>query len=432
VVSDLLATLESWEGIDPSRRDHRAVRLALLTSGDLGRLVDLGSTGGDRADRLLRLYLSSFDSPSDDVRQAAAYALGRAAVGAGGRVFLPAILTSLEENREKRQYLLLSALRELIHVRLLHLHEGGAAADVSDSVPLMLPHLCRHCADREEGVRTMVAECLGLLTCLSPSIILPRLGLLVDEHGGKKYAEGTDEVDALVCCTVAASVKFAIAGHAKPADLSPFMPSFLVLLNEEALSAKNAALLMIYAAVHHTPQLVAGLMAEHILPSLHELATLNLKRTVDMGPFKHHVDDALPLRKAALGIFATCLEKCPGCLDMSAFVPILAKALEDVEDVQLQAHQIVVSMCYRHPGPIVGAVETFVEPLEKTVNKKKGQKTGTELERVNEWIKSGLRVMVALGRVDGVMECRKFADFLDRTRKNSKFHPMLKMIDEER
>jgi len=435
LIADLLGTLESWDDAS-SPEEAQRIRLALLASGDLGKLVDLSVSEGV-AQRLQVVYLSLFESNSDDVKHAAAYALGRSAAGSRA-IFLPAILDGLEQNREKKQYLLLSALRELIHV---HLHEGKG--DISDSAPLILPHLFKHCGDREEGVRTMVAECLGSLTCLQPAEILPQLRDLVAQHSGKKSPQDDGEAadsnedpetkkDALICWTIAIAVKFAIAGHADPMQLSPFMPAFLVLLKENDLSVKNTALLMVYSAVHHSPQLVAGLMQEHILPSLHELAQLNLKRVVDLGPFKHHVDDALPLRKAALSIFSTCLEKCPGCLDIPAFMPILAKALADVEDIQLQAHQIVISMCFRHPNPIVNAVEKFVEPLEKTINKKKGQKTGTELERVNEWIKSGLRVMISLSQVDGVMDCRKFADFLDRTRKNMKFHPMLKLIDEER
>jgi cullin-associated NEDD8-dissociated protein 1 len=55
---------------------------------------------------------------------------------------------------------------------------------------------------------------------------------------------------------------------------------------------------------------------------------------------------------------------------------VLAKSMGDVEDVQLQTHQIVLSMCSRHPIPLVAAADSFVEPLEKTVNKKKGSKTG--------------------------------------------------------
>lgn len=210
------------------------------------------------------------------------------------------------------------------------------------------------------------------------------------------------------------------------------MPAFLGLLKEDDIAVKNIALLMVYSAVRNTPQLVVGLMKEQILPQIYELAQLNMERKIDLGPFKHTVDDALPIRKAALSVFATCLEKCPSSLDIPAFMPVVAKALADVEDVQLQTHQIVITMCSRHPIPLVAAADSFVAPLEKTVNKKKGQKTGTELERVYEWIKSGLRVMIAISKLDGAMTNRKFAEFVDRINNSSKHHPFIMAVEDER
>jgi len=85
-------------------------------------------------------------------------------------------------------------------------------------------------------------------------------------------------------------------------------------------------------------------------------------------------------------------------------MPILAKALEDVEDVQLQAHQILISTCSRYPDETVAVVETFVAPLEKTMNKKTGNKKGAELERATEWVKSAVRVMIVLSRVTDAMK----------------------------
>lgn len=210
------------------------------------------------------------------------------------------------------------------------------------------------------------------------------------------------------------------------------MPTFLGLLKEDDIAVKNVALLMVYSAVHNTPQLVVPHMKELILPQMVELAQLNMQRKIDLGPFKHTVDDALPLRKSALTVFATCLEKCPASLDIPAFMPVIVKALADVEDVQLQTHQIVLTMCSRCPIPIVAAADSFVEPLEKTVNKKKGQKTGTELERVYEWIKSGLRVMLAISRVDGAMTNSRFAEFFNKINNSSAHQFWLNAVDDER
>lgn len=121
-----------------------------------------------------------------------------------------------------------------------------------------------------------------------------------------------------------------------------------------------------------------------------------------------------------------------GSLNIGTFMPVLAATLKDVEDIQLQAHQIVMTMCVRQPTYMVAAVENFVEPLEKTMNRKVGTKTGTELERLIDWKKSALRTMVALSKVEGTMNSRKFAEFVERIKGNSKFRSALDAIEEER
>ena len=85
-------------------------------------------------------------------------------------------------------------------------------------------------------------------------------------------------------------------------------------------------------------------------------------------------------------------------------MPILAEALGDKEDIQLQAHQIVITTCSRYPDDTAAAVESFVAPLEKTMNKKMGNKKGAELERATEWVKSAVRVMIVLSRVTDAMK----------------------------
>jgi len=430
VISETLVSLEGSKTPEAFAA-LKSTQLAILVSGDLGRIVDLSSLSG-AADQLLTIYMGYFDSSSEDLKHAAAYALGRASVGAQS-VFLPVIVDALEKNNQKKQYLLLSALREFIQCSDQKL--GGEG--IVSSLPVIMPHLENHCSDAEEGVRTMVAECLGSLTCMQTGLMLEKLSKIVSAHsaivaegGSVDAADTTSQKNALVCWTVATSIKLAIAGKADQSQLVQYMPAFLKLLEQKELAVRNAALLMVYSAVHHMPQLVGGLMNELIMPSLYEVAEFKLERKVDLGPFTHKVDDALPLRKASLSIFATCLEKLPASLDFSAFMPVLAKALADVEDVQLQAHQIVIGMCLRQPTHLVAAVESFADPLEKTIHKKPGQKTGTELERLNEWIKSALRTMVALSKVEGTMNCRKFAEFYERTKANSKFRSILEALDD--
>jgi cullin-associated NEDD8-dissociated protein 1 len=208
------------------------------------------------------------------------------------------------------------------------------------------------------------------------------------------------------------------------------MTTFVKMLHHTDVSVRHASLLMIYSAVHHMPAAISSLMKDDIMSSLYELAKLKLERKVDLGPFTHTVDDALPLRKAALSIFSTCMDNVPGSVDASEFIVVLVKALGDVEDMQLHAHQILIAMCSRQPSYVVTALDSFVEPLEKTMNKKPGDKTGTELDRLNDWIKSALRVMVAMSKLDGCMNSSKFADFSERIKNNSKFTSLLAGIED--
>ena len=115
-----------------------------------------------------------------------------------------------------------------------------------------------------------------------------------------------------------------------------------------------------------------------------------------------------------MSIFATCLEKIPGSMDVAAFMPVLANALMDLEDIQLQAHHIVITTAQKYPNIMVAAMDHFVPALEamfmdKTFKKKTANKTGTELERAKEWIKSGLRALLAMSKLEGAMTNRRFA-----------------------
>ena len=428
LLNEVVALLEGGE----VATEMRQLQLSLLITGDLGRMVDLGQINGV-ADRLKTIYLNYFDSSSEELKSAAAYALGNASVGSQN-TFLPTIVAKLDEDNKKQQYLLLSALRDFIQC-------GSRVADgscLASSLAVIVPPLEKYCSADEEGVRTMVAECMGCLACIEPGVIFPKLADIQRNHANINAPEGTllegdpqSELNALACWTVATSVKLAIANKVDSAQLASHMPAFVQLLKQTELGVRTAALLMVYAAAKSMPKTIAPLLQSEIMPFLYEISDLKLERKVDLGPFTHKVDDALPLRKATLSIFATCLENLPQSMDVSSFLPILVKALADAEDIQLHAHQIVISMISHHPTYIAASIDTLVEPLEKTVNKKPGQKTGTELERLNDWIKSALRVMVALQGLEGTMNSRLFAEFVGRVNGNSKFQTIIESLKDE-
>jgi len=393
-----------------SSADETRRRLALLCVGELGRECDLQSVAS-----LQSIILNSFESGEEETKTAAAYALGHIAVG-NMKAFLPAILDALETN-PKHQYLLLSALKEVI---LCHTSTPGRS--FADYCGRVCDNLFPYADAPDEGVRNMVAECLGALVTLQATHVLPKLS---------KLAEATGEAGALKKWTVATALKCTMGGNAPVAELEPSIGRYLELLRDDDLDVQRAALLMVNAAVHHQTPLVAALLPGDVLTTLFSKIEIKLERVVDLGPFKHRVDDGLPLRKAALSCVHTILENCPQQMDAAGFMRFLALGLADKDDVQMLSHQILVRLCAHAPVAVLSSIELLVEPLDKTVNKKvKDSQVGTEVERANDLIRSGLRAIVAVVAIEE-STAGAAHKFLERCQKKEKLAQMLQVIDAE-
>ena len=259
VVSNLVTSLEADVTVDTLFNTVLALRM----TGDLGCIVDLNDME-NAGEKLLLIFANSFDSHFEDIKSAAAYGLGRASVGSIN-LFLPKILTALEAADDKKKYLLLSSIRELIHC-----HRLGYGSDIASIVEQILPHLKLQCSNVEEGVRTMVAECMGSLACLKPDEILSELQELQTQNSS----------DTHICWTVATSAKVAISNGCDGNKLKPHMSTFLSLLNTEDLNVKHAALLMVYGCCHHNPDLILTFMESQIEHALLEVCTTFLTTTL--------------------------------------------------------------------------------------------------------------------------------------------------------
>lgn len=80
--------------------------LSLLCLGEIGRRKDLSVHLN-----IQNVIVSSFQSPSEEIKGAASYALGNIAVGNLGQ-YLPFILSQID-SQSKLQYLLLHSLKEV-------------------------------------------------------------------------------------------------------------------------------------------------------------------------------------------------------------------------------------------------------------------------------------------------------------------------------
>uniref|UniRef100_A0A1B6MPH3 Uncharacterized protein n=1 Tax=Graphocephala atropunctata TaxID=36148 RepID=A0A1B6MPH3_9HEMI len=365
------------EDIQNPRSDPQHI-FALLVVGEIGRHIDLSGLTS-----LKQVILASFSPPSEEVKSAASYALGSIAVG-NLQQYLPFVLQEIE-TQPKRQYLLLHSLKEIISCQS---SSASGVAQLQPFVPAIWQQLFRHCQCGEEGTRNVVAECLGKLTLIDPPTLLPRL------------QESLSSESALMRTTVLTAVKFTISDQPQAIDplLRVSMGKFLSALEDPDLNVRRVALVALNSAAHNKPSLVRDLL-DSVLPQLYQETFLRkeLIREVEMGPFKHKVDDGLDIRKAAFECMYTLLDTCLDRLDIFNFLQHLQHGLYDHYDIKMLAYLMVARLAQLVPTAVLQRLEKLVEPLRHTCTMKvKANSVKQEFEKQDELKRSAMRAVAAL------------------------------------
>ncbi|OWZ20330.1 Cullin-associated NEDD8-dissociated protein [Phytophthora megakarya] len=385
--------------------------LALYCLGEFGRKIKLAGYTDVK-----ETILKCFNNVGEEVKTAAAHSLGSICVG-NMEEYLDTIMVKLELG--ENSYLLLTSLREVIADHAAKPHHGFAMY-----VDRVLPVLQKMSAHQEEGVRNMVGECMGKLAVTDSTKIIP----IVTELCGSS--------DVWSRWTAVTSLKYAMTTTAQePAVNAIFahVDPFLGALEDEDLHVRRAALLVLNTAAHHHAHYLVPYVRDRIFPVLLKATEIKLERVVDLGPFKHKVDDGLPLRKAAYSCVDTLIQVLPQQLDISLFFDQLKRGLGDQDDIQMLSHQILIKICYVQPGSIVGALDSLVEPLEKTINKKvKEDQVGPEVERVKDLIRSALRALDAISSVRDADSHPRLNTVMENAKKNKMLGPLLETIRSER
>ncbi|XP_073147008.1 cullin-associated NEDD8-dissociated protein 1 [Henckelia pumila] len=373
--------------------------LALLCLGEIGRRKDLSSQ-----DHIENIVIDSFQSPFEEIKSAASYALGNIAVGNLSK-YLPFILDKID-NQQKKQYLLLHSLKEVI------VRQSVDKAEFDDSsVEKIINLLFNHCESDEEGVRNVVAECLGKIALIEPGKLVPEL------------KERTSYPAAFTRATAVIAVKYSIVERQEKIDeiLYPEISSFLMLIKDTDRHVRRAAVLALSTAAHNKPNLIKGLLPE-LLPLLYDQTVIKqeLIRTVDLGPFKHTVDDGLELRKAAFECVDTLLDSCLNQMNPSSFiVPYLSSGLDDHYDVKMPCHLILSKLAEKCPSAVLAVLDSLVDPLQKTINfRPKQDAVKQEVDRNEDMIRSALRVIASLNRISGDDCSHKFKYLMNEIAKS--------------
>jgi len=371
----------------------------LLCLGEIGKQVDLSSHTA-----LLPTVTKGFTAESEETRSAASFALGSIAAGKLD-FFVPHLLKEVEAS--SHDYLMLHAFKEML---------GAGGEGLAAFAPQLLPKLLTFAErDDEEGVSNVAAECLGRLTAVSPDAVTPQLKSLLPSPTAATRA------------TVISCIRFAVTELGSgplPASLQSSLLEFLGTLEDSDLKVRRGAVLTLNCLAHNKPAGIKDLLPT-LLPLLYSetVKKPELVHQVDLGPFKHTVDDGLEIRKAAFETMETLLSKCTDRLDFSSFITHLVDGLKDDGDIKLLCHRMLIDLTVSGPAaPVVTTmIDDMVEPLRLTITATlKENAVKQQVERHGELVRSAMRACRALEKLPDAEAVTKFSDFVRTTLRGGK------------
>eukprot|EP01083_Nonionella_stella_P042265 114251_1 len=418
--------------VDVDSKQEEVASIALLCLGELGRRRDLSVPAPDLDAKLF----AALSARAEDVKWAASFALGGVAAGNLER-FVPKLLARIKDQPTGRTYLLLNSLKAIIAAHTDSPEARGKLKPFGDQI---IPLLLSQAGSDDEGVRSMVAECLGTFARVSPDAVLPEIRRLVtDAHAATR-------------ATMVAAIKFAyaiaeedtrgdgeydkssLAAPIDPEALKSTMAHVLALMDDGDLSVRRQAFLTVNALAHAHIALLADQLAGRVLPSVYGACAVRpeLIREVDLGPFKHKIDDGLPLRKAAFQCLETLLEHGGNWINFVDFVRHLQQGLSDVDDIQLLTYQILIKLATWYPEELVQGLHELSTPMMAGIKAKiKEAKTGTDQERATDILRMAVRAVYVIHSIHASRANSQFTTFHARVLKTAQLAPFYREVQLE-
>ena len=124
---------------------------------------------------------------------------------------------------------------------------------------------------------------------------------------------------------------------------------------------------------------------------------------------------------------------CQDILTSTISSPNLVPRLSDKDEIKMQSHQILSKICSYAPSSLVGSLDLFIDPLLKTISKnpsKDGQ-AGPEIERAIDLIRSGVKVVVLINKIQEANVNRNWVDFVEKVKANDNVNTMFNEIEKD-
>ncbi|KAI4105066.1 MAG: hypothetical protein L6R37_002954 [Teloschistes peruensis] len=325
------------------------------------------------------LFTNYFNSKSQSLPRAAATALGRA--GAGNiQTYLPVILSATSQSGSS-QYLSLHAIKEILQF------SSQSKADLSPYTRQVWDTLLA--ASQAEDNKAVGGECIGRLAIIEPHTFLPLL---------KKYLQ--DRTPSVRGMAIQA-IRFTLSDSDEAFDevLRPMLIHLLTLmLNDADLENRRLALGALNSATHNKSDI--------IFPNLTDLVPLVMKesrvkpelvREVQMGPFKHKVDDGLEVRKSAYETLYALMEGAYSRINPVDLFDRIGDGLEDEHEIQILCNLMLTKLVALDPDETSRQVDVIVERYRSILTfKLKDTAVKQEIEKLNEANKGVLKVTLLL------------------------------------
>ncbi|KAK6526797.1 hypothetical protein TWF281_009998 [Arthrobotrys megalospora] len=377
----LTVSLASFVAEIQGNADGRSKGLALMVLGEAG-LNGHGefSLGPD-------IFIKQLKSKNEDVPLAAATALGLAGVG-NPQQFVPAIIKEFAGSvNPKDQYLLLHSYKEILQ------HSVQKPENISEFGGEIWKHLIT--AAKYEESKSIAAECVGRLAIIEPRVYIPGL------------QQQLGDPDPAVRGVAISGLRYTLTDTTGSFDafLQPVVTELLVtMLNDPNLDNRKLALTTLNSAAHSKASLVKANLSS-LLPLVYQETIIKpeLIREVQMGPFKHKVDDGLELRKTAYDTLFTIIEAAYARMNPAQIYDRIIAGLGDEHEVQIICNLMLGKLVVIGKDDVIKRLDSIAEKYKATLSiKPKENAVKQELEKMSELHRSILRTTLTIsGQVGG-------------------------------
>ncbi|KAK9323361.1 armadillo-type protein [Lipomyces orientalis] len=378
---------------EASRTDNDAgARSALMVLGEIAKLV-----GGSLPKDLLSLdfLFRQFATPSDEVRVTAAQTMG-AIAASNVDTYVPLIISQLTPESTNAK-LLVVALKEIVVLNSTTKARALALAPYTADLWMRLFALDLGASSKIGGgenssLKLIAAECIGRLTTLEPAKFIPNLQLLLRSNDVGTRSVIISAVRFLFSQNDASAT---LADESASADelLRPVVVDFFALLEDSDLENRRLATSAIASVAHNKPNLLADHLAR-VLGLLFQdtFARPELVREVQMGPFKHKVDDGLDVRKAAYDSLYAMLvafaQQRKAELQLDVMIERAIGGLDDDHDIKITSCVMIGKIAEIDPSVVATKLDVLAKKftdvlslkLKETAIKQEVEKHG-ELQR---------------------------------------------------